>query len=141
MYKGASDLAQSRNGRQVTVDAMVAGGRKTEALSDAEKLRTLQHALTKIDAQINLTRKGSPERKRLGAHKRQIADECTALRHKLKPRKRGRHLLVHFVDVAREQLPPDVFSALFKDAHARYALEGGVGGAAPPLPDSGDIAA
>ncbi len=142
MYKGASDLSQSRHGRQVVVDAMVAGGRG-ETISAADELASVQAALRDLDRKILAAPPGE-KRRRLGVRKQELALTC----RKLKERARGvpksrRHAHAHigsyFIDAAKERLPRQTYDLIMREALAARDADAEVQALAEPATDP-DIA-
>ncbi len=135
MYKGASDLAQARNGRQVIVDAMVAGGR-AEIQSFADELASVQAALRDIDRKI-VRASDKAERHALGARKRELADRSKALKEKLRGAPRARtqphsNFGSYFIDAAKARLTKPLFDIIMREAvEARKADEDAAAMSAP----------
>ena len=129
MYKGASDLAQSRNGRQVVVDAMIAGGRNEER-STRDEWASVQSAMRNIRKRMDFAPRGSSDRAKLLKQLQALERRSRDLKLKLfGPQARPGHLIgEYFINAARDQLPKPTFDLIMKAANraldtARVAFE------------------
>ena len=121
MYKGASDLSQSRHGRQVVVDAMVAGGRH-ETQSAPDRLRNTQRAAHALNMQLQAVPKNAPDRPSLIERKLQLEADIRRLKveaHRAVNRDPA-VIRRHFLDICKERMAPALFKIYLDEAMGRF---------------------
>lgn len=124
MYKNASDLAQSRNGRQVVVDAMVAGGR-AETQTAADQLANLQRVAHGLNMQMASMPKAAAGRAALVTRKLEIEGQIRELKRKVKGAQiaDGSRFQSILVDVLKERTAPALWKIYVAEATSRYEAE------------------
>lgn len=119
MYKHSSESLQTRDRLKFLRDAIANAG-QAEILTDQQRLDALRAALQNIEQRIRATALKSEERKKLGAEKRLLADECQMLKEKLSgvPKALMKSSTIErlFINEARARLDKWQFEMIYESA-------------------------